>query len=853
MRAMAPPSSRRRPVRRAAVQPATDGPSSLVLKRGAAKVGAADAKWLATYNDWQGWARRYARELSVVQFSTELPAAVASRCEFFVEERDPAGNWNRSEDVRLADVMEMYRNPRQASRELVRMHFRHYNVAGECVQVITDGPGGVEWWLFSTAALEWDKPERGLVTVKLLPNGRVDDETAFVVPRDQVVRFWRPDDEWQSMAVSPMVGIIEDLHRYRAMANYAKSTAESAAAMGGMLWTPAEAHLSDGTDADADVDDAQQQNPGQPSSELERAYYELARRRFDPNDNDITAIVPPMVKWDNELKAPQWVKLVDALDPNGIAYRKEALEDIARGLPVPSSIVLSGGPGDANHWTEWLVDRKFFDNAIADTLDQVCHADLTATFLVPVLLANGLTLGRHRIGYDPTPVIVKQDKSVQALQMYLAGLLKGEKALEESGYDPDDRMTAEELRLVIDVLSRSLQYSGGGAGLQVTTPVGPSNTIEEPPAAPQQLAAAVKPQQLALPVVGASQPAPNGNGAAPTPRPPSPAKTNRLLGRLARIRANVGRELLAAAEQAFAEALTRAGTKVLARSKSRASKTLDATVVAAVRAGDPLRPYIAAIGLREDELLRDQFATFQSLAEERLRRAQAQQRKAIEAAGYDPDEFLAQDTPSSAAEFLSGALLALAYNRLMEGPSTPSVIVDGIPSGPGEVTGNIPARVVTQTLAIAEGAATGTAGATPSQAPVFQQLADRRSIERALADRALSALREARADNLERALERGRAPERIEAPAEPEPTTLYVWRWGFYGDPTTPFEPHQDLGASEFTTTDPTGDPALSNPLPWPDGALYQPGDHDGCTCEWEIIVGDESQVQLRIDAPELV
>ena len=261
---------------------------------------------------------------------------------------------------------------------------------------------------------------------------------------------------------------------------------------------------------------------------------------------------------------------------------------------------------------------------------------------------------------------------------------------------------------------------------------------------------------------------------------------------------------------------------------------------------------------RESDLLHESFATFEELATTKLERARARQRAAIARAGFDPDEFLgvAEDDSSSrgAAAILAGSLLALAFTRLMDGtPGAPGSTA--VPVAPGEVTGSVPARVVTDAIAVAEGAARATLGDVPSAVPVVQRLGDVAPLERRLADRALIAVREARADNLERLLSRGEVnrPQVDEVlAADQELGPQYVWRWGFYGDPTTPFEPHQDLGVSEFTTTDPTGDPALANPGPWPDGDLFQPGDHDGCTCEWEIVMPDGgSMAQLRLDAPE--
>ena len=82
-----------------------------------------------------------------------------------------------------------------------------------------------------------------------------------------------------------------------------------------------------------------------------------------------------------------------------------------------------------------------------------------------------------------------------------------------------------------------------------------------------------------------------------------------------------------------------------------------------------------------------------------------------------------------------------------------------------------------------------------------------------------------------------------------EAPTEYVWVWGFYGEPTTPFDPHQALGDRDFTTTDPEHDPDLYNEgEPFLDGDLYQPGDHLGCTCEWISQLSDQVE-QDMVDA----
>ena len=59
---------------------------------------------------------------------------------------------------------------------------------------------------------------------------------------------------------------------------------------------------------------------------------------------------------------------------------------------------------------------------------------------------------------------------------------------------------------------------------------------------------------------------------------------------------------------------------------------------------------------------------------------------------------------------------------------------------------------------------------------------------------------------------------------------VYEWE---HGTPPQPFAPHVALDGTTWT-----GDQegvVLANPLPFPPSAIYHPGDHDGCTCRYDV------------------
>lgn len=766
------PAARTAGARMAAVQPMNEAPTSS-LPRGGISSQRMHRRWMDDYQGWQAWARRFSRTMGIVRFATGLKADSCARCILRIEERDPTtGEWDETDDQRLgASIFDAYRNDLEETPELIRAHAWHYSIAGELGQVVSDGDhGSPNWGIYSIQALDRNQPRKGLTRVKLTPNGHERDGTAFVVPTEAAMRMWIPDEEWKAFATSPMAASIEPLHRYHSLTRTVKRIADSRLVQNGMIWTPEKAHESFDTEDEAE----EQRGAGatKPRSKTQADFYEIARRVFE-DDDDILAVAPYMVWWGEAGDEPKPIEIGSNLDEQGIAHRREALEDFARGIDLPTSIVVGGGPGDKNHWTEWLVDAKYFGQAVAPTMDRITHSDLTRTFLAPVVRFYRLPADRFRVGYDPGPVIVQPDQSDKALRYHLAGLLGDEATLEAGNFDLAQIMKRDELARLLQVLAPR----AAGAPIVVSTsdaPAGPENVTPGPPTTPAAPTAAV----AAVPDRGV-------------------AAANRALGRLTQIRRDAGRGLLAAAQVAFHEAVRRASGKVATRARSRkqTDPAVRAAAVEAAAAGAALGAHMAAVGITELEAFDGAFDTFGDEARSMLDRAQQRERQAIAAAGLDEDLILPRDPQrqEDAAAYIAAALMALALIRLRDGPVTVSTI--------GEISGAVPGSIVANALAIADGAAAATIGEVLDEMPTVATIDGAMSLEAMIASELLGG---------DGAIE-------------------YTWEWGFYGDPVRPFEIHEDLGFTGFTTTDPENDPALPE-TPW---GVAQPQDHDGCTCTW--------------------
>lgn len=332
----------------------------------------------------------------------------------------------------------------------------------------------------------------------------------------------------------------------------------------------------------------------------------------------------------------------------------------------------------------------------------------------------------------------------------------------------------------------------------------------------------------------------------------TPARGRRLLARLARMRADVGRSLLSAADLAYDEAVRVGGIRVQSRSR-RTGKAKQDAIAAAVQRGEPLEAWVAAIGMDRLELVANAFDTFRDHARAQLARYADRVHVLLDRVGVAPLEFMPTAyAVEDAVEMMVAGLTALARRRLLGGPEA---IMAAVPRARPPVTFDLPgmpnpedlvrasARLVRQALAVSEGRGVVSFGATADELPVVDLVEGAKTLEQSIAERLVELFNPEATPGGP-----GRVSLRTVTPTAP--TTLYVWRHGYYGDPPTDFEPHLALGDVDFTTEDRETDPGLANTESWPDGDFYQPGDHPGCTCEWEVIVGDRSMgAEITLEA----
>lgn len=393
----------------------------------------------------------YAKTNGLARFAISLVADTGSRVLLRPEKFNPkTGDWDRSDDEFANKIIMMLRGRYTDQQQTLWYHLWHRRVTGERFQVRELDPASmtIHHSVYGPTAIERLKDGASYL-IKDSPG----DKGRKVAAQD-VRRMWWPDPNYPAMAWSPLWAGLDDLKRYHLLGKVISRTASSALLARGIIWVPKEGLGKMVT------------HKGKQRRELLAQYYDAANDKLHAADDSVAAVVPYAMYYGNDFKEPSLITFPVAFDGNLLGLRSEALESFARSADLPSSLVVNGGPGSGtaggstgmNHITDLLVDRRYFDHTVAPQIDAVLHWDLTNGYLRPALAAAAQAEvfqdepSLYRIGYDPSPVIIPADKSVNALMAFRSGLLSVRSTLEALGFNADDAPKPSELTKIIETM-----------------------------------------------------------------------------------------------------------------------------------------------------------------------------------------------------------------------------------------------------------------------------------------------------------------------------------------------------------------------------------------------------------------
>lgn len=328
----------------------------------------------------------------------------------------------------------------------------HLNVPGEgWLCGVEDEFGERTWKVYSADELRVRRVEGNVERYQV----RIGESSRAweTLPEDTlVVRFWRPHPRWgwkaTSRAAYALTAMKElDLINRRIIAE----TISRMAANGIILYDRGKLSFPD--------------LPTPVSAESVDPFAQIlvdvgSKGVADPTSAQATIKIPIGADLgDSGLKVSDLIHVIDLSNPFSermLDQRAAAVRRLATALDIPAEQLT--GLGDMNHWGAAQIEESGIKVHITPDMEMICHA-FTEGFLYPTLLAEDRPLtgpqgGRAVIWYDPSEIVMRPDRSQEALEAYDRGELSGAALLRELGFSETDQPDEAELERIIELKRR---------------------------------------------------------------------------------------------------------------------------------------------------------------------------------------------------------------------------------------------------------------------------------------------------------------------------------------------------------------------------------------------------------------
>lgn len=775
---------------------------------------------------WQreGWA--YRDRIGELRYALQFLARSISRVTFFPAQHDPDSDTWIPFDSDMATLDAQIRA--SAADHLARLPFSAgYSFVGVAIEnLIVAG----EVWLHGYVEPDSEQEMwrmRSINEVEVTSDGKINLIEVGNIRRplstdtdsdEELIRLWVPHPAQRDLADSPMKPLRDPCEDVVLAGLELRAASRSRSATNGILFMPNGMALpptarDDQSYAGMSVDD-------------DGFMSEFTAALVAPisNESDPSAVVPVVLTGDaDDIQAVKHIKLERATAEDLMERIEGSLRRIARGIDLPAERMT--GMGDVNHWTAWAIDSDTFRNHIEPWV-RVLGDSLLEGYLRPALIADGFPLDQVKqvvIGYDAGNLTENPNRGQDAMNAFDRGGIGFKTLAEALGFSEADMPDDEELMKMI-ALKSGVDASQSALILQALLSAFPreqqpvkATVVDAEPV--REIAPAETPKTGA-PGVAPADPvptAPEGVTAAAPPEPvePEPAWNVdvALSERLAAIDQQLREQILVAADAALTRVLERANSRLRSKVNSNAALRAQFAQVLLADYGRVLgRDGALALGEDEHKLLHDAFVDLQgrftkyvtgaTRATARVLAAVLMLDGAARTAFEDRLQYALNDRIENGFVRLRDGMMKLAERYLFD----PLPERDA-PADKGErPDGLVPAGLVRAAIADVGGPLPGSGGIGPKGVPE-------------------------RADSLTPLNGLTNGTTAVEAVQEHGGESLgFEWRYGITAPPDQ-FPPHFKLDGKRFTGWD---DPALRTDTEdaWL-GAIYRPGDHQGCGCDY--------------------
>lgn len=697
------------------------------------------------------------------------------------------------------------------------------SVAGEAYLVGRDADGDDDlddevWGVYSSAAF---KVKGDKVTLQGSPNGPktlLPDDVFFA-------RVWRRDPQWPDLPWSNMRASLDTAEELLLHSRRLRAIAKSGT-NAGALKVPEEIDLPERPRADDQGDvDPTAVGQGEKLTKFERDFVDWAISAVE-DDGSAAQVAPWLMRAAYQyIDRIEWIDFARTIDEKIVERIDHLIDRLSHGLDLPVEILK--GLAASNHWSAWLISDDAY-RAHVEPLDQIAARGVASSFLRPALLERGFPVEAVRqvvLGLDPSDLVVRPNRAQDAKDGHDRWALSDDALRTALGFADSDAPDDEELlrRMALRRSSGSPELTGvllEETGLVEDLPedLGTAST-EGTESGPDDVDDAVgggEPVPATLEAAGfvtraievAKENGSNGHHALTAARP-----VPEIGPALTAIEPRLRERLTVAASQAVTDALRKAGNRLKGAAQGHPELAERVKGKPAEEIGLILGAVVATELADPDRLLEGAFDDLAAQWDAWVTQAQSEiatvfERHVDDAADPDLartalDRYQSQQEEDRSAGWVvfAGLIVQFTTTRLFRG-------ADEMVTGEHDPATIVDQGIAREALARAGGGSPGLApaGSGASQGPGGLTTGPR--IMETLAGFGMRP--------------RG-------------------WRWST-GLPTRPFEPHQRLSGTEFTSWD---DERLANPGTWPSSPFLWPGDHRGCMCDASPLV----EVDVRATA----
>lgn len=290
----------------------------------------------------------------------------------------------------------------------------------------------IEWRALSTSEVVF--PEDGRVTLTL--GGGQGETPTFDLDDVLLIRVWRPHPKIAHEPDSPVRPLLPALRTLVGLDMRTAAQIDSRLAGAGMLVVPASAQRA--------IQSAAALASGVPVDEVpvDQLTEALMQAMITPvrDRSSASALVPILLTVPDEATGLfEYLDFSKPLDEDAPVLVEQAIRRVALGMECPPELLL--GAGSMNHWGAWLTGIDTVRQHIAPLVELVCDA-LTTQYLWPVLMsAFGMSEGearRHVVWYEVEHLIVRPDRTGEALELFDRGIIGAGAVRREAGYEEGD-------------------------------------------------------------------------------------------------------------------------------------------------------------------------------------------------------------------------------------------------------------------------------------------------------------------------------------------------------------------------------------------------------------------------------